>query len=1329
MASGNHISNDELNLVVNAKFAQAQQEIHKFEKDIKKLEDRNRSLQRQMDSLENSGKKDSKLWKEKRAEYGKNVSQVNHLRRSISDLTKSLDLNALTMSQLRKQAKSLQNELDNTSRAIHPEEYAKLQSQLTAVKGRMAELKETAKGFKESMLDDQTFSFLKGTLFVKLAEVAGKAFGVIIGKISEAITASLELAESADGVQHAFAQIDHNDELLSNLRKATKGTVNDFELMKAAMKAKDFRIPLEDLDKLLSFAQLKAQQTGQSVDYMVDSIVTGLGRKSKMILDNLGISAAEIDEKIQETGDFAKAVAQIVNTQLKDAGETYISAADRAVRRTVDLENAQLELGKALLPYKEWAEEAYGATIIRITDVIKWSLKHIDVLKIAAVTIGTLTAAAVMNRAALLNHTVSVKVSTTALKAWVTTQKEVQLLASPFTASWNGLSLVWYRYTGNVTKARIALVAFSKAMRLVPYMALAAGITAAAYGIYKLATRTREASPLMKEVDASMDRMAKHSNQLKSQMVRDAEDIKTSAKKSYTEQTTKIKLLTKTIDDNTKSVSKRREALDEIKKIIPAYHAQLTNEGKLINNNTSAIKEYTKNLYKAAVAQAALGKINKYADQMLDRQQWLTGRQENQKWVKQQAESAGYDVENRELGAGEGIGARYWMKDRGTKDGNLRYISEEEYNRLKRWNDLWTYNVQKISEHTEVMEGYNKAIDNVYKAAEKQGADLNKALGSNTETPNSSTPTKSTGTSKQDTAATDALKRQRQQELQIEQKNYEQIQRLWKEQLAKKAITQQEYDGIMLSLSMEHADCVLDIERQYAKESQKLTISDAQKKKELEQEQQRNVEKAENDAADARLKAFEQYQQQMEQLRQKGMSEADREKADRDAQLKVLEAYYKTALDYAKQDVEERLKVEEAYRKALKKLKDEWDKKDEEKKFRTRSQLGLTTETEELARAKAAIAANTDLSASDRAAAEENLEREHQQRLLRIRQEYGIARRQEVYDMELEQLRAAKDQELLTEEEYAKAEFQLRMDQWKEQFDYYSKLFGDAFNALQDAELETVRAKYDAEIDAARKAGKDTSALEEKKANEELKIQKKYADVNFATKLSQIVADTAVSIMKAYAELGPIAGSIAAALMGVTGAAQVAVAKAERDKIKRMTLSGSSSGGSAARVAIGRESGGHIDVDRAQDGRRFHAKYDPSRRGYVDRPTVIVGEGPMGRSKEWVASNAAVENPTIRPVIDTIDQAQRAGNVRTLDLQKVLLQQGRQQGGYLSPVAPAPPGTASASSAAGLSPRLLQRLTDVLERMETDGIPAWLGLDQIDAQNELRNRARSIAAK
>lgn len=118
--------------------------------------------------------------------------------------------------------------------------------------------------------------------------------------------------------------------------------------------------------------------------------------------------------------------------------------------------------------------------------------------------------------------------------------------------------------------------------------------------------------------------------------------------------------------------------------------------------------------------------------------------------------------------------------------------------------------------------------------------------------------------------------------------------------------------------------------------------------------------------------------------------------------------------------------------------------------------------------------------------------------------------------------------------------------------------------------------------------------------------------------------------MKAYADLGPIAGSIAAALMGVTGIAQLASAKAERDKVKNMTLSGSTSSGAStgARVATGRQEGGKIDVRRAQDGKLFpDTDYDPDARGFIDHPTVIVGEGPAGQSKEWVASNAAVEIP------------------------------------------------------------------------------------------------------
>lgn len=84
---------------------------------------------------------------------------------------------------------------------------------------------------------------------------------------------------------------------------------------------------------------MKAQQTGQSVEYMTNSIVTGLGRKSLLILDNLGLSAAEINEEIAITGDLMKAVANIVDRQLSKAGENYVSAADKAAQKTAELQN------------------------------------------------------------------------------------------------------------------------------------------------------------------------------------------------------------------------------------------------------------------------------------------------------------------------------------------------------------------------------------------------------------------------------------------------------------------------------------------------------------------------------------------------------------------------------------------------------------------------------------------------------------------------------------------------------------------------------------------------------------------------------------------------------------------------------------------------------------------------------------------------------------------------------------------------------------------------------------------------------------------------------
>lgn len=547
--------------------------------------------------------------------------------------------------------------------------------------------------------------------------------------------------------------------------------------------------------------------------------------------------------------------------------------------------------------------------------------------------------------------------------------------------------------------------------------------------------------------------------------------------------------------------------------------------------------------------------------------------------------------------------------------------------------------------------------------------------------------------------------------------------------LAEKKITKQEYDTWALSAEVAYKDNILKTEQQFYQESQNLSLKDAKRKQEIQADQERNVQKAIEDSNQAKYQAFVNYQDSLQALEDAGMSAADKEQADRDAQLAVLKAYYEASLSYAQENGESVTGIVEAYAAAIQKLNDEWAKSDSERHFRARSSAGITTDQEEHQYAVNEINSNTELSPEEKNQAIENLEREHQQRLLQIRQQYGIVSQQELFEAEMEQLEMQHEQGLLSETEYEEAKKQMKMQKWQESFDYYHGLFSNAVNALQDAEMANVDAKYDAEIEAARKAGKDTTKLEEKKAQEQLEIQKKYADVNFAIKASQIIADTATSIMKAYADLGPIAGSIAAALMGVTGIAQLVAANAEREKVKRMTLKGggSSSSTAGARVATGKEEGGYLDVEREQDGRRYHAKYDPNRRGFVDRPTVIVGEGPAGQSKEWIASNAAVENPTVRPLLDVLDRAQRAGTIRTLDLNKIMLQrQGFAQGGSLSP------STSNAQLSTlnpQLSPALIERFVAAIELMEQQGIPATVTLDDIDRQNKLLQQSRNIGSK
>ena len=1340
-----HLSEDEIQYTVDVKTAKAQQEIHKLETQSASLRNENKQRLQQMIKLEASGKKETDQYKKLAASYKDTSKQIKDLTSRIQEQTRSLDTNAMTMSQLRKQSKSLQKELDNVSQSLNPKQYEALESRLKTVNARMAELKQNAKNFKELASSDEYNNFFMGQLAVKGIETFVGWGKSLLGTLSDSVDKSIELAESADGITQAFEKIGTAD-YLKELRTATKGTVSDIELMKAAVKAKDFRIPLEDLGKYLSFAQLKAQQTGQSLDYMVDSIVTGLGRKSPMILDNLGLSAAEIKEQTEKTGDFMKGVAKIVETNLAQAGETYISAADRAAQRTVELENAQRSLGEVLLPIKEEFSDVYGQIQVGAIKAIKYLVEHRDTLVL-------LTKAVVLLTATYAAYVAGQKLS----YLWSLRAVAVSKLKAAAAAVENAmlqLSVLRHAVLNKTMTTSIALQkAFNVVLKLSPWGLIFGAITLVVGALLMFNKRTDAATVAQKKLN----------------------DIQAEASRKVEEERIKIEMLTKRIHDNSLSLAERQDAIAALQKIVPDYTAKLTREGQVYDENTRALTRYLNALKEKALlegAQATIKDLGKQKAELLIKQRQQEKelkdlKQEQANFTRNNAgrpqtsqgnvapgqvyAASGYSAEvsamSRQLqdtadkikvidtsldAIGKEFGKKLFSADSGNGGGgggnaNIGTVGAELDAIDKKIEAL---KAKRLTIKVGDTKGL-KAIDNQIAQLEKRKSQLEYKSGGGKK------GKKGTKTVDADGIASRNFSSSRQSSLDAANAAYQKDVNNLNMSLAQKKISQEQYDIYISALNTQHATNLLTIEQNYYTKSTQMAFKDAAKKKELETGQSKNVAQAQQKLEEARIAAEEKYQAVMTQLIDQGkVQQTLTLEQERDAKLEVLRGYYDTALQLAQQSGEDESAVDAAYQQARINILSEYNDKQlakmkefEQQKAQARQEYGLDSFEDQLAARRKKIENDTLLNEQERQQALTLLDQQAEEHRLQIRQQYGLASQQELYNAELEMLQLHLQNKEISQEEYEEAVKNLKIQKAKEAFDYYAGLAGGAVKALQDAEMANVDAKYDAEIEAARNAGKDTTDIEKKKANEKLKIQKKYADVNFAIKASQIIADTAVSIMKALGELGPIAGPIAAALMGVTGVAQLAAANAERQKVKRMTLSGASGSASAsgARVATGLESGGSIDIEREQDGKLFHAAYDPDRRGFINKPTVIVGEGGYGHSKEWVASNAAVENPTVAPIIDIIDRAQRAGKIRTLDMNKFLIQQasGRASGGHIVPTTSDVRGIAQDS----FKDSLIKRLTDVLDRISTEGIPASVALNELEQKQQLRDKARKYGSK
>lgn len=228
---------------------------------------------------------------------------------------------------------------------------------LNRLKADYDQVKAKIDQFNSSLKQTEAQGSVNIGTFQKLG--AAIAAAVSVAAVKQIIAYNLEmtnLAGRVQGVEAAFKRAFLTaPQLLETLRKSTHGTVTDFELMQRTLQATNLGVSAEHLGVLFEFAAARAQQTGESVDYLVDSIVRGIGRKSILVLDNLGISATRLREQFNGASIASKSVAEvtagvakIAKTELEKMGGYTENSATKTDQLKASVETLKQEVAKRI---------------------------------------------------------------------------------------------------------------------------------------------------------------------------------------------------------------------------------------------------------------------------------------------------------------------------------------------------------------------------------------------------------------------------------------------------------------------------------------------------------------------------------------------------------------------------------------------------------------------------------------------------------------------------------------------------------------------------------------------------------------------------------------------------------------------------------------------------------------------------------------------------------------------------------------------------------------------------------------------------------------------
>ena len=236
-----------------------------------------------------------------------------------------------------------------------------------------------------SKVDSKLVALGKNAVKVGAAFFAAKGVVTAFQSLSASSLASQQVTDLTNAMVNLGGEAGFTAESLEKFKQATDNTVSSAQLLQNTNTALVLGVAQTDdqMADLFDTAQRLGKALGVDTQFAVESLTTGLGRQSKLILDNLGITvdstqaykdyAKEIGGTVKNLTEQQKKTA-FVNTAMRKAkeavellGPEQLTLKETNEQLTVALNDLGLAIGKATLPAVNFFTKGITAAIRAVT--------------------------------------------------------------------------------------------------------------------------------------------------------------------------------------------------------------------------------------------------------------------------------------------------------------------------------------------------------------------------------------------------------------------------------------------------------------------------------------------------------------------------------------------------------------------------------------------------------------------------------------------------------------------------------------------------------------------------------------------------------------------------------------------------------------------------------------------------------------------------------------------------------------------------------------------------------------------------------------------------